>query len=58
LRDEKDNLFVELALVSNAKYVITNNIKDFTKDVQLKFTDFEVVTPADFVKIWRKENEE
>jgi putative PIN family toxin of toxin-antitoxin system len=58
LRDENDNLFVELALVSNAKYVITNNIKDFTKDVQLKFTDFDVVTPADFVKIWRKENEE
>ena len=58
LRDENDNLFVELALASNAKYVITNNIKDFTKDVQLRFSDFEVVTPAEFEKMWRKENEE
>ncbi len=58
LRDEDDNLFVELALASNAKYVITSNTRDFTKSVQLKFSDFNVVTPAEFVKMWRKENEE
>ena len=57
LRDESDNLFIELALASNAKYVITSNTRDFTKGVQLKFLDFEVVTPGEFVKKWRKENE-
>ena len=57
LRDEDDNIFVKLAFASNAKYVITSNTRDFTADPQLRFEDFQVVTPADFVKQWRKENE-
>jgi putative PIN family toxin of toxin-antitoxin system len=56
LRDENDNIFVELALTSDAKYIITSNIKDFNNK-QLKFADFEVINPADFVKLWRKNHE-
>jgi predicted nucleic acid-binding protein len=57
LRDESDNIFVELAVASGAKFVVTNNIRDFTNNSQLRFPDFLVVTPSDFVKRWRKENE-
>ena len=58
LKDEDDNIFVELALASNAKFLITSNTKDFKRNTQLKFMDFVVVTPAEFAKMWRKENEE
>jgi putative PIN family toxin of toxin-antitoxin system len=57
LKDEKDNIFVELSLVSNAQYVITNNIKDFTQNSDLKFDDLKIITPADFVKYWRNNYE-
>jgi putative PIN family toxin of toxin-antitoxin system len=57
LRDENDNIFVELAVASGAKYVITNNIRDFMKGAQLRFLEFQVVTPGEFVKMWREKNE-
>ena len=57
LRDEDDNIFIELAIASNSKYIITSNVRDFTKNTQLKFLDHQIITPADFVKKWRKENE-
>lgn len=57
LRDESDNIFVELAVSSGSKFVITNNVRDFTHNSQLRFIDFLVVTPSDFMKRWRKENE-
>ncbi|MEA1911197.1 MAG: putative toxin-antitoxin system toxin component, PIN family [Spirochaetota bacterium] len=57
LRDEKDNIFVELAFVSNADYLITSNIKDFTKNNDLKFDNFTVITPGEFVVKWRRQNE-
>jgi len=57
LKDEDDNIFVELALASNAKYLITSNTKDFNRNAQLRFGDFEVITPSEFAKMWRKENE-
>jgi putative PIN family toxin of toxin-antitoxin system len=57
-KDEDDNIFVELALASNARFLITSNTKDFKRNAQLKFMDFEVATPAEFVKMWRRENEE
>ena len=58
LKDEDDNIFVELAFASNAKFIVTSNVRDFIKNVQLKFSDFGVVTPSEFMKRWRKENEE
>ena len=39
LKDEKDNIFIELALASNADYIITSNIKDFVISNELKFND-------------------
>ena len=57
LRDEKDNIFIELAFVSNAEYLITSNIKDFTKNNELKFDNFTVITPGEFVVQWRTKNE-
>lgn len=57
LKVESDNIFVELAVASGSKFVITNNVRDFTHNSQLRFPDFSVVTPSDFVKRWRKENE-
>ena len=57
LRDENDNIFVELAVASNANFVITNNIKDFTLGNELKFQDVKVTTLSDFARIWRKKYE-
>ncbi len=54
LRDEKDNIFIELAFVSNADYLITSNIKDFTKNNELKFDSFTVISPREFVVKWRQ----
>jgi putative PIN family toxin of toxin-antitoxin system len=53
LLDEDDNIFVELAVVSQSSYIITRNLKDF-RNSELKFDSFEVITPSDFIKIWRK----
>jgi len=55
LKDEADNMFVELAITSNSKYLVTSNIKDY-KDSDLILNDFQLVTPAEFVKEWRCKN--
>ena len=53
LKDEKDNIFVELAIASASRFLITSNIKDFM-NADLKFDDFEIITPGNFVKQWRQ----
>jgi putative PIN family toxin of toxin-antitoxin system len=53
LRDEDDNMFVELAVVSQSTYIITKNIKDF-RACELRFDCFKVINPSDFLKMWRK----
>lgn len=57
LRDENDNIFVELAFVSNANYLITNNTRDFTVQKELKIDNFQLITPRGFIILWRKQNE-
>ncbi len=57
LKDENDNMFVDLALASNSKYIISNNISDFTIDNELKFDSIKIITPTDFIKLWRKKHE-
>ena len=57
LRDEKDNIFAELAFNSGSKYLITKNIKDFTIGNELSLDSFEVITPGDFLYKWRNEYE-
>ncbi|MFQ5633509.1 MAG: putative toxin-antitoxin system toxin component, PIN family, partial [bacterium] len=53
LKDESDNMLVELAVISQSDYLITNNTRDF-RNAELKFESLRVITPADFVKLWRK----
>jgi putative PIN family toxin of toxin-antitoxin system len=54
LTDEDDNMFVDLAFASNSRFIITSNTTDFVHRTELKF-DFEIVTPSQFVQIWRKD---
>ncbi|SLM09716.1 Toxin-antitoxin system toxin component, PIN family [uncultured spirochete] len=53
LRDENDNIFIELAFASGAHYVITKNVNDFKYDADLRFNEITIATPAEFMKIWR-----
>lgn len=53
LRDEADNMFVELARASASRYLVTQNIRDFLRDADLKNDDLDIVTPADFISRWR-----
>ena len=55
LKDEDDNMFVELAVTSNSKYLVTSNKKNFQHS-DLIFKDFQLITPAEFVKEWRRNN--
>ncbi|MCI5150945.1 MAG: putative toxin-antitoxin system toxin component, PIN family [Candidatus Electrothrix sp. MAN1_4] len=57
LKDEKDNMVVELAVTSQSDYLVTSNIKDF-KNAELKFDQLKIVTPGEFARIWRREHAE
>jgi putative PIN family toxin of toxin-antitoxin system len=48
LRDRDDDFIIELAVASNSKVVITNNIKDL-KAGELIF-NFKIQTPKEFLK--------
>ena len=54
LPDENDNIFVELAFASKSRFLITSNVKDFKRNTNLLFDSFEIVTPSQFLSIWRK----
>ncbi len=54
LRDENDNMFIDLAFASNARYIITQNVNDFTKGTELIFDQFDIITPAQFARYWRQ----
>ena len=58
LSDERDNKFVELAFASNSPFLITRNIRHFTRKIELKFDSFEVVPPSQFVQTWRRQHGE
>ncbi len=49
LRDEGDNYLIELALAGNAKYLVTNNIKDF-KNPQLLFPQLSIIKPEQLIR--------
>ena len=51
LDDEGDNFLMELAIASNSKVIITDNIKD-TEFGELKF-DIEVLTPKIFLERYK-----
>ena len=53
LKDESDNMLVELAVTSQSDYLITSNVKDFS-NAELIFDALKIITPAEFVQLWRK----
>ena len=53
LRDENDNMFMELAFASDSRYVVTKNLKDFVCNPELRLDEIEIVTPVDFLTRWR-----
>jgi len=55
LRDENDNIFMELAFASDSRYIITKNIKDFTYKPELKLEEIQIVSSSDFLKKWREQ---
>ncbi len=55
LKDEKDNMVIELAIVSQSRYLVTSNTRDF-QNYELMFDQLNVVAPSEFVKIWRRNN--
>lgn len=57
LRDEGDNMFIELARASGSEYLITSNVRDFVPNSDLNNDDIRIVTPQVFMYEWRKRNE-
>jgi len=57
LRDEADNMFVDLAFASSCDCIVTSNVRDFTNDNELKFDGFRILTPAQFIKEWEESND-
>lgn len=53
LRDEADNMIIELARASGSEYLVTRNVKDMTIGSDMNNDDIEVVTPGDFLGHWR-----
>ena len=53
LPDPSDEIFLEIAIAGQAQYLVTGNLKDFPAD---KRQGMNVVSPADFLKIYRKES--
>lgn len=54
LRDEADNMIVELARASASRFLITRNVRDMTVGSDLKNDDIDVVTPGEFLRRWRE----
>ena len=52
LPDKNDEIFLEAAATGVAEYLITGNIKHFPKKI---VKDIKVVTPAQFIKIYKAE---
>ena len=57
LRDEADNMLLELAVASRSQWLITNNIRDFSVGNELRHDGLSIGTPAQFVSLWRQNNE-
>lgn len=49
LRDEADNHIMELAISGAARYVVTNNVRDF-RHPELHFPELDIVTPDAFLR--------
>ena len=54
LKDEADNMFVELAFASGSEYLVARNIRDYTIDNELLFDSFSIASPPEFLMVWRE----
>lgn len=50
LKDEKDDMILELAIASQAEYIVTFNVKDFSN---IELFGVEAITPKDFLNLVR-----
>ncbi len=50
LKDEKDDMILELAIASHADYIVTFNLKDFRN---IELFGIEAITPKDFLNLVR-----
>ena len=51
LRDPDDDMVLECAVASGSKFIVTHNMKDFRRAVEL---NVQAITPGDFLKLLRK----
>lgn len=51
LKDEKDDMILELAIASQADYIVTFNLKDFRN---IELFGIEAIAPKDFLDLVRK----
>lgn len=49
IKDEAENFLIELAVAGNARYLITNNIRDF-QHAELTFPDLKIITPENLLQ--------
>ena len=50
LADEGDNHVLELATAGNARWIATNNLRDF-RSAELRFPDVQILTPEQILKV-------
>ena len=50
LKDEKDDMILELAIASHEDYIVTFNLKDFRS---IELFGIEAITPKDFLNLVR-----
>ena len=48
LKDENDNFLIELAVASNAQFIVTNNTRDLN-GAELVFKGLQIVKPEDLL---------
>jgi putative PIN family toxin of toxin-antitoxin system len=56
LKDESDNMFVELAMASGSDHLITRNRRHYSIGNDLVLDSFTVATPAEFLTEWRSKH--
>lgn len=53
LRDPDDDMVLECAVASGSQFIVTHNIKDFRRSLELKV---QAITPAEFLTILRSKS--
>lgn len=52
IKDESDNIFIDLAVASNANYIITGNTNDFTMS---EYKNTRIVTPSEYLSLVKEQ---